>query len=252
VHIPFEPHLFGYALNVHLLFEYAAFFFAFRYYIWLRKKSADTISQANRLSIILGAVLGALIGSRIMGILENPLLLNTSLTWIQIFNMKTIMGGLFGGLLGVEIAKKIIGERQSSGDLFVQPIVLGIFIGRIGCLLNGTKEFAYGTPTSSNLGMNLGDGILRHPIALYEMGFLAILFVFFQTIKKVKLPSGDRFKWFMLSYFAFRFGIEWLKPNLFFLGPLSSIQWLCVLCWIYYLPFLFTSAKYATTRLHVL
>ena len=54
------------------------------------------------------------------------------------------MGGLFGGLLGVELAKKIIGEKQSSGDLFVFPIILGIFIGRIGCFLSGINEFTYG------------------------------------------------------------------------------------------------------------
>ena len=37
------------------------------------------------------------------------------------------MGGLFGGLIGVETSKKIINENQSSGDLFTFPIVVGIF-----------------------------------------------------------------------------------------------------------------------------
>ena len=128
--IPFEPVVFGYEINIHLILEYLAFFIAFRYYIYLRKGSKDTIPNLNRLSIILGAAIGALFGSRIVAILENPIFTYDVSTLITLLNSKTIMGGLFGGLLGVEIAKKIIGEKQSSGDLFVFPIIVGISIGR--------------------------------------------------------------------------------------------------------------------------
>lgn len=79
---------------------------AFRYYVFLRKNSTDNISNANRLSIILGAVIGALIGSRLIGILENPYFDSNNQSIITLMNVKTIMGGLFGGLLGVELAKK--------------------------------------------------------------------------------------------------------------------------------------------------
>lgn len=145
------------------------------------------------------------------------------------------MGGLFGGLLGVEMSKKIIGEKHSSGDLFTFPIILGIFIGRIGCFLSGVNEFTYGSTTSSFLGMNLGDGILRHPIALYEMVFLTGLFIILRWIRKNKsFESGSLFKIFMLSYFGFRFLIEFIKPNTFFILGLSSIQWLSILCYFYY------------------
>ena len=47
-----------------------------------------------------------------------------------------------------------IGEKNSSGDLFTLPIILGIFIGRIGCFLTGINEFTYGKETNSFLGMN--------------------------------------------------------------------------------------------------
>jgi len=151
---------------------------AFRYYVLLRKKANDTINSNNRLSIILGAALGALIGSRLVGFLENPQFVNSLEKGIQLFNTKTIMGGLFGGLLGVELAKKIINEKTSSGDLFVFPIILGIFIGRIGCFLSGVKEFTYGRETTSIFGMDLGDGLSRHPTSLYELVFLVALFVF--------------------------------------------------------------------------
>jgi len=235
LNIPFEPIVFGYPINIHLILEYAAFIFAFRYYVYLRKLSNDKISSLNRLSIILGAAIGALIGSRLVGLLENPLAEFTQQNLIQILNTKTIMGGLFGGLLGVELAKKHIGETQSSGDLFVFPIILGIFIGRIGCFLSGTNEFTYGSITSTFLGMDLGDGLQRHPVALYELVFLIILFLTLKRLKpKFKYTSGLLFKWFMILYFTFRFFIEYIKPNTFHILGLSTIQILCVICLLYY------------------
>ncbi|MEL0455361.1 prolipoprotein diacylglyceryl transferase family protein [Flavobacteriaceae bacterium SZ-1-7] len=244
--IPFEPQVFGYHVNIHLILEYLAFFLAFRYYVVLRRKVTDHISTLNRLSIILGAALGALIGSRLVGFLENPSIGISDENLIQLLNTKTIMGGLFGGLLGVELAKKIIGEPQSSGDLFVFPIILGIFIGRIGCFLSGINEFTYGKETASVFGMDLGDGIMRHPTSLYELIFLIFLFISLKTIqKKVVLKNGELFKIFMLSYFGFRFLIEFFKPNIFYVFGLSSIQILCVLCWLYYSKFILQKLKNA-------
>jgi len=238
---------------LHLALEYLAFFIAFRYYIVLRKKSVDNISSNNRLSIIIGAIFGALFLSRVIAFFENPLL-HYEHGWISILNNKTIMGGLFGGLLGVELAKKIIGEKQSSGDLFTLPIIFGIVIGRLGCFLAGIKEFTFGTETSSFLGMDLGDGLQRHPIALYEIVFLIFLFVFIKQRKKrpLKLENGNYFKLFMVSYFGFRFCIEFLKPNTFFFLGLSSIQLLCLICWIYYYKFILQGIVYARKKLHLL
>ena len=232
--IPFEPIIAGYKINVHLILEYLAFFIAFRYYLFLRKRTTDTIQTTNRLSIILGASLGGFLGSRIIAILENPLINFDSSVLITLLNSKTIMGGLFGGLLGVELAKKIINEKQSSGDLFVFPIILGIFIGRIGCFLSGINEFTYGKVTTFFMGMNLGDGLQRHPIALYELLFLLVLFLFLWKLKQTNLKQGLLFQYFMICYFIFRFFIEFLKPNLFFTLGLSSIQILCVICLLYY------------------
>lgn len=232
--IPFEPIILGCKVNIHLILEYLAFFIAFRYYVFLRKRSTDVIPSSNRLSIILGAAIGAFLGSRIVAVLENPVFTFDVSVLITLLNSKTIMGGLFGGLLGVEITKKIIGEKQSSGDLFVLPIILGIFIGRIGCFLSGVNEFTYGKTTTFFMGMNLGDGLKRHPVALYELLFLVLLFLFLWKLKQRNLKNGLLFQYFMICYFAFRFFIEFLKPNIFFVLGLSSIQVLCLICLLYY------------------
>lgn len=236
--IPFEPVLFGVKINIHLILEYLAFFVGFRYYVWLRKSVQDTIPSQNRISIILGATIGAFLGSRLIGFLENPVLIDFSPNQlIQLFNTKTIMGGLFGGLIGVEVMKKIIKEKQSSGDLFTFPIIVGIIIGRVGCFLTGVNEFTYGKETKFFTGMDLGDGLYRHPVSLYEIIFLVLLFLFLRKNKvTLQKENGLLFKIFMLSYFGFRFIIEFIKPNIFYTLGLSSIQWLCIVCWIYYFP----------------
>lgn len=240
-------------MNVHLVMEYLAFFIAFRYYLRLRRRSNDPIPDKNRLSILVGAIFGALAGSRIAGFIENPAITFDRDWFLILLNTKSIMGGLFGGLLGVEYTKKIIGERKSSGDLFTLPLVAGIVIGRVGCFLTGIHEFTYGRPTDFIFGMNLGDGLQRHPIALYEIVFLCGLFFFLYRIQPyTKKESGLRFKIFMLSYFAFRFAIEFLKPNVFYVIGLSSIQWLCVFCWTYYLPTIKKITKHAYEKIHVL
>ena len=244
MNIPFEPTWFNYTINVHLILEYLAFFIAYRYYAFLKKNTTDPISSSNRLQIILGAAIGAFLGSRIIGLLENPTII-FKLNLVQLVNAKTIMGGLFGGLLGVEITKKIIGEKHSSGDLFTFPIILGLFIGRIGCFLSGTNEFTYGKETSFFMAMNLGDNKLRHPTSLYELLFLTLLFIFLKNYAQKNKESGTVFKFFMVSYFGFRFMIEFLKPNVFYILGISTIQLLCITCWLYYYKFIIKNIKNA-------
>ncbi len=250
--IPFEPEIHGWPINVHLIFEYLGFFSAYRYYVYLRKKKLDAISSSNRISIILGAAIGAFLGSRIIGFLENPLIDFSSVQLATLYNVKTIMGGLFGGLVGVETTKAIISENSSSGDLFTLPIIAGIFIGRIGCFLAGVNEFTYGTATHFITGMDLGDGVARHPIALYELVFLTILFFVLKRLYDGKrLEDGLLFKLFMLSYFGFRFVVEFIKPNVFVVAGLSSIQWLCIGCFVYYRKTLFHISR-AYAKIHLL
>lgn len=253
VSLPFEPVVFGVKLNMHLILEYLAFFVGFRYYVFLRKRSTDVISSNNRLSIIIGAVFGALFLSRLVAFFENPAA-HIQENWLYNLNNKTIMGGLFGGLLGVELAKKIIGEKHSSGDLFTLPIILGIIIGRIGCFLAGIKEFTFGKETSFFTGMDLGDGIQRHPIALYEVVFLIVLFISIRRLEKSNhtFQNGNLFKLFMLSYFSLRFCIEFLKPNSFYILGISSIQLLCLICLVYYYKFILQGIIYVRKKLYVL
>jgi prolipoprotein diacylglyceryltransferase len=138
---------------------------------------------------------------------------------------KTIVGGLLGGWLGVEIAKRLSGIKRRTGDLFALPLCVGIAVGRVGCLVAGLADDTYGKPTTLAWAVDLGDGIGRHPVQVYEILFLIVLGMTVST--KVKLPEGARFRIFLGSYLAWRVVIDFLKPQPV-IGGLNLIQWFCL------------------------
>ena len=185
---------------------------------------------------MIGAIFGAIIGSRLIGGLENPpALLNAPNKLLYFYQNKTVLGGFLGGLFGVEAIKKMIGEKSSSGDLFTYPIILALIIGRIGCFSMGVHEETYGIETDFFTGMDLGDGMLRHPVALYEVVVLALLWLCLtQAEKKYQLANGLRFKIFVISYCLFRFVLDYIKPHYTFSIGLSTIQITALVGLLYY------------------
>src|SRR6201999_2912276 len=99
-------------------------------------------------------------------------------SWQVVWGGKTIVGGLIGGLLTVEYAKKKMGFAGRTGDLFALPLCVGIAVGRIGCFLAGLNDYTYGSVTSLPWGIDFGDGMKRHPAQLYEIIFLVCLGLF--------------------------------------------------------------------------
>ena len=233
------------SIYLHAILETLAFIIGFRYFLYLRKKKGDGINTSHRIWIVIGAIFGALIGSRLVGGLEDPTQISRADNVLFYFYQnKTVLGGFLGGLFGVELIKKIIGEKQASGDLFVYPILLALIIGRIGCFSMGIYEETYGVPSSLPWAMNLGDGIPRHPVAIYEIIFLVLLWIFFLRMqRRYALANGALFKIFMIAYLLFRLLLDFIKPHFTFPVGLSTIQLTSILGLLYYLPFIVKPKK---------
>jgi len=248
MHFPVVFHIGPVAISLHMVCELLAFFAGFRYFLFLRKKQGDLFSSSRRTSVIIGAVFGALIGSRLIGALERPdQLFTTENIFIYIYNNKTVVGGFLGGLVGVELMKERIGEIKASGDLFVYPIILALIIGRVGCFSMGVFEETYGIASTLIWSIDLGDGINRHPVALYEIIFLVILWTGLAATKRnMQLNNGALFKLFMIFYLAFRLLLELIKPHYTVAIGLSTIQLSCVAGLIYYLPYIMQPKKLVT------
>jgi prolipoprotein diacylglyceryltransferase len=237
IEFPVTIDLFGKTFLLHPFMEGLGMFIGMRYYQLLKWKDQESLGHTNSLLIVIAAGLGALIGSHVIGSLERPAeLLNATHKWAYIWVNNTIIGGLAGGLVAVEGMKKIMGKKESTGDRMVFPLISAISIGRVGCFYTGVFEQTYGLPTTSPLGMYLGDAYKRHPVALYEIAFLLLLFVGLQLFKRrYNYRNGVLFQLFMLSYFSFRFLLDFIKPRAIILLGLSTIQITCIVVIIYYI-----------------
>lgn len=221
-------------LPAHLVFEVLAYTLGYRYYAALRRRG-DAISDLHRMWIFIGAVTGGLLGSRVLGLLEHPELWGAAPWLVQVMTSKTVVGGLLGGLIGVEWTKRRLGVTVSSGDLMVYPLLLGLMIGRVGCFMAGLEDGTHGAASSLPWAIDLGDGVRRHPLPLYEIGFLGLLWAGLRAVQaRVRLVDGALFRLWMVAYLGFRLTIEFLKPEPRPWAGLSAIQLACVAGLFYY------------------
>jgi phosphatidylglycerol:prolipoprotein diacylglycerol transferase len=214
--------------ELHALFETLGYAGGYWFYRRERSKQGDFLDNERRWSVIASAAVGGLVGSRLLGVLEE--LPRPDFHWQQFFAItgggKTIVGGLLGGWIGVEAMKKIAGMRSRTGDLFAVPLCIGIAIGRIGCFFAGLADDTYGIPTSLPWGVNFGDGIPRHPTQLYEVVFLAILGLILSCWNARPHREGIVFRAFLAAYLAWRLVIDFIKPQPL-IHDLNMIQWAC-------------------------
>lgn len=173
-------------------------------------------------------VMGALLGGAVMAkastawryVATDP---DPSLAGSLLYGGKSILGGLAGAYVGALVAKRVVGYRASTGDLFAPAVALGMAVGRVGCFL--TEQV--GTPTSLPWGIavsaELADripmcaacvpGVPMHPSFLYEIAFLLVMFGLLLWLRpRVHVP-GELFKVFLLGYAGFRFAVEFVRGN---------------------------------------
>jgi prolipoprotein diacylglyceryltransferase len=214
---------------LHPVFEALGYTGGYAFYRHQRVRCGDFLTEDRRWTVIAGAAIGALFGSRILGLLEYAPI--RGFDWHQIFAFtgggKTIVGGLLGGWLTVELIKLLAHIHSRTGDLFAVPLCLGIAIGRIGCFFAGLADDTCGKPTSLPWGVNFGDGIPRHPTQLYEFVFLLLLAFMLHRFNARPHRQGQTFRLFMAAYLLWRLLIDFIKPQPLFYG-LNVIQWACL------------------------
>jgi len=241
------------------------------------------LSPAKITGLALTIFVGAILGAKILAVAFLP-----SASWQAIFTAHSgasFMGGLVGAIvcgwgyikifnsLHLEIPPKLslalanppFLKGGAGGlnfwaitDLMVLPIALGIGIGRIGCALINDHQ---GAITNLPWGILWPDGLVRHPIGVYEalvgFGLLAMFWWVRKKIKNMSLrgaplrlsgaaqrsnpvdggstmgsprSSGDSlattngflFLSFLLSYSALRFFLDFTRVAS---GPLADPRW---------------------------
>lgn len=190
------------------------------------------ISLANRklkhprqesFRIVAAGLLCGIVGSKIPLLFENP-------SVQTFFVAKSIVGGLIGGMVGIAVTKRILHIKLKLGNVIAPAVAIGMVFGRLGCFFAGC---CYGVETHAGWGIDFGDGLLRYPTQLFEVGFHLMAFILLHTYRdKVKSP-GILFRIYMIAYFSFRFMIEFIRVNPAVWLGLSIYQILSVLALVY-------------------
>jgi phosphatidylglycerol:prolipoprotein diacylglycerol transferase len=213
--------------ELHPVLEAAGYVAAYLVYRWERGRGGDALSEERRWSVIAAAAVGALLGSRALGLVEQgPRMALHWSSWIRPGG-KTIVGGLLGGWLAVELVKRVMGLRARTGDLFAVPLCVGIAVGRLGCFFAGLADDTYGVATTLPWGVDFGDGVRRHPTQLYEFVFLMALAWVLWRWQQRPHAQGQIFRAFMAAYLGWRLLIDFIKPQPLVAG-MNMIQWACL------------------------
>jgi phosphatidylglycerol---prolipoprotein diacylglyceryl transferase len=214
---------------LHGIFDVAAWLVAFAAVWWLsRLRRLPFPSQSFELPYIAALVFGAGLGAYLFGTLNLWLSGQSGLA-------RSIEGALAGGIIAIELYKWKNGISLRTGARFALPLAIGIAIGRIGCYSAGLDDFTYGTATTLPWGHDFGDGVLRHPVQLYESLAMAA----FAALYVVAVYSRDAYVisngfYLALAWYALqRFLWEFWKPYGALIGPLTLFHLLSLLVLLY-------------------
>jgi len=171
--------------------------------------------------VVLGAVFGGAVMMR-LGTWMQHLDVSENATLIEqwLYGNRSILSGLVGAYLGAHIAKRVIGYRQRTGDLFAPAVAIGMAIGRIGCLLTELP----GTPTGLPWGIILDTeqaarvgadaGLALHPSFVYEIVFHLLAFgVLWWWLRFKPIAPGETLTLYLGAYAVFRLLVEFVRGN---------------------------------------
>ena len=222
---------------LHAIFDVLGWLAAFVAMWWLsRVRGLQFPSQSFELPYIATLVFGAGLGAYLFGTLN---------LWFsgQPGIARSVEGALAGGIVAIELYKWKNGIMLRTGARFALPLALGIAIGRIGCYTAGLDDFTHGTPTALPWGHDFGDGILRHPVQLYESFAMAAFAVFYvaAVFRRDEYALTNGFYLALAFYGLQRFLWEFWKPYGALIGPLTLFHLLSLFILLYAVMMLATA-----------
>jgi len=173
------------------------------------------------LTVYVAALIGAFLGAKVVYFFaEGYQHLGAPDMWLQLATGKTILGGLLGGYLAVEIAKRLVRYDGATGDWFATIGPFGIILGRIGCWFHGccqgkVCDRAWFTVTDA-------AGVARWPAVPLEILFNAAMIVLSFFLRRNRKLPGQHFHIYLIAYGLFRFAHEFVRQEPRVYGPISG------------------------------
>ncbi len=190
---------------------------------WVRAARSD----GRLVQIYLWGIIGAFAGAKLVyGLAEGWNAFGDAQQWMAWATGKSILGGLLGGWLGVEGAKRATGFRAPTGDRFALMVTASMTVGRLGCLLHGC---CLGVPVCTSF-WSLPDsrGIHRWPAVPVELVFTGFCWVLLLVLRKQGRFRNQLFHLFLIAYGIFRMVHETLRDTPRVAGGFSGYQWVAL------------------------
>lgn len=223
---------------LHTLFDIAAWLAAAVAVYWLSRQRLEFPAQSFEPSYIAALVFGAGLGAYLFG---------SANLWLSGESgiARSVEGAIAGAIVAIEIYKWSAGIATRTGARFALPLALGIAIGRLGCYFAGLDDFTYGTPTALPWAHDFGDGLLRHPVQLYESAAMAVFALIYvlAVLNRSAFVITNGFYLVLVYYGAQRFLWEFLKPYGTLIGPFTLFHLLSLSVLLYAAVMLATTPK---------
>ena len=195
------------------------------------------IPDDDMYTILTRALLGALIGARLVYVINHLSAYDSPLEWFQIWEGGiSLLGGIAGALVVATPAARGKGHGFFSlMDLAAPWLPLGIAVGRIGDLiiadhLGGRTSLPFGfrCPDVVDVGRTVGSpcppGEVVHLTAAYDLVTAAAVAGVLFLLRRVPLRRGTRTLLLGVLYGAGRFAFDFLRTDVRRFG-LTASQW---------------------------
>ena len=165
----------------------------------------------------------------------------------------TIYGAILGAMLGIWVYSKFSKFRFGYfADLVAPGVLLAQAVGRVGCTLNGC---CYGTETSLPWGVVYTNpqcyaplGVAVHPVPLYEIIYLLIIFGVVFSLRGRLKPEGSLFLIYISFYSLWRIGIDFLREGTPFLFGLHQAQIIGIIVLAIAVPILVLKTRWVKAK----
>jgi phosphatidylglycerol:prolipoprotein diacylglycerol transferase len=186
---------------------------------WVRLAKRDE----RLLVIYIAALVSAFLGAKVAYLAaEGWMYWDAPDRWMIWATGKSILGALLGGYAGGEVAKKLTGYSQATGDWFALIAPVGIALGRFGCLLHGCCPGRPCAPAWWTVAD--AQSVPRWPAVPVEIAFNVAAILVFISLRRRHLLAGQHFHLYLIGYGVFRFGHEFLRATPRVAGGVSGYQ----------------------------
>lgn len=210
-------------------------------------------------SIAIWAIIGGIIGARLVHVIDNwdfyqYNLLQILFIWSGGIGLwGGILGGFLGGAAYAMLAKHPVGVIA---DLTAPAMLLVQTIGRLGDIVNGEHcaraatefilAFNWTNPDSDARVCANGVGVPVQPVIAYEMLWnLAALFIIWKLRDRLK-PDGMLFALYLAFYAVGRFLVTFLRQDKMWLLGLQEAHFIAILVLVITIPLLVIKARPTT------